>query len=37
VAYDDRRAREDLGWQPDYTIEAAVAEHLQEVGGRSTP
>lgn len=36
VAYDDRRAREDLGWQPDYTIEAAVAEHLQEVGGRST-
>lgn len=35
VAYDDRRAREDLGWQPDYTIEAAVAEHLETVAGRS--
>jgi UDP-glucose 4-epimerase len=35
VAYDDRRAREDLGWQPDYTIEAAVSEHMREVAGRS--
>jgi UDP-glucose 4-epimerase len=34
VAYDDRKAREDLGWKPDYTIEAAVAEHLREVSGR---
>ena len=28
VAYDDRKAREEFGWRPDYTIEAAVAEHL---------
>jgi UDP-glucose 4-epimerase len=34
VAYDDRRAREDMGWQPDYTIEEAVAEHLETVSGR---
>ena len=34
VAYDDRRARADLGWAPDYTIEAAVAEHLKVVSGR---
>jgi UDP-glucose 4-epimerase len=31
VAYDDAPAREQLGWRPDYTIEAAVAEHLRIV------
>ncbi len=31
VAYDDAPARAVLGWAPDYTIEAAVAEHLRLV------
>ncbi|MBI5579849.1 MAG: NAD(P)-dependent oxidoreductase [Deltaproteobacteria bacterium] len=31
VAYDDRKAREELSWKPDYTIEAAVEEHLRLV------
>lgn len=31
VAYDDSAARRDLGFQPDYTIELAVAEHLRLV------
>ncbi|HEX9276149.1 MAG TPA: NAD(P)-dependent oxidoreductase [Casimicrobiaceae bacterium] len=31
VAYDDSAARTELGWKPDYTIEAAVAEHLRIV------
>lgn len=31
VAYDDSRARRELGWKPDYTIEAAVGEHLRIV------
>lgn len=35
VSYDDRNAREELGWNPDYTIEAAVAEHLAIVSGSS--
>jgi UDP-glucose 4-epimerase len=34
VAYDDRAARAELGWAPDYTIEAAVAEHLRRVASR---
>ncbi len=29
--YDDSAARRELGWQPHYTIEAAVAEHLRSV------
>ena len=33
VAYDDRKAREELSWKPDYTIEAAVEEHLRLVSG----
>ena len=33
VAYDDRQARQELGWKPDYTIEAAVEEHLRLVSG----
>ena len=32
-SYDDRMAREELGWQPDYSIESAVREHLEIVGG----
>jgi len=35
AAYDDSKAREELGWQPDYTIEAAVREHLDIVATRS--
>lgn len=31
VAYDDSAARIELGWRADYTIEAAVAEHLRIV------
>jgi nucleoside-diphosphate-sugar epimerase len=31
VAYEDRNAREELGWCPDYTIAKAVAEHLAVV------
>jgi UDP-glucose 4-epimerase len=31
VAYDDSAARRELGFRPDYTIEAAVAEHLRMV------
>ena len=31
VAYDDSAARRQLGFRPDYTIEAAVAEHLRIV------
>jgi UDP-glucose 4-epimerase len=34
VAYDDSAARAELGWAPDYTIEAAVAEHLRTVASR---
>ncbi|MCC6197440.1 MAG: NAD(P)-dependent oxidoreductase [Burkholderiales bacterium] len=31
VAYDDSAARRELAFTPDYTIEAAVAEHLRTV------
>jgi UDP-glucose 4-epimerase len=34
VAYDDKPARSELGWKPDYSIEAAVKEHLGMVSGR---
>jgi UDP-glucose 4-epimerase len=34
-SYDDRMARQELGWQPDYSIESAVREHLEIVGGGS--
>lgn len=34
AAYDDTAARRELGWQPDYTIEAAVREHLDVVSRR---
>ena len=34
VAYDDSAARAELGWAPNYTIEAAVAEHLRIVASR---
>jgi nucleoside-diphosphate-sugar epimerase len=31
AAYDDTPARRDLGWKPDYPIEAAVREHIDIV------
>lgn len=31
AAYDDSRARADLGWEPGYTIERAVREHIEIV------
>ena len=34
AAYDDSMARREMGWQPDYTIEEAVREHLQVVSGQ---
>ncbi len=34
AAYDDTPARRELGWQPAYSIEAAVEEHLQIVAAR---
>jgi UDP-glucose 4-epimerase len=33
AAYDDTPARRELGWAPDYTIEAAVEEHIRIVRG----
>lgn len=34
VAYDDRVFREEIGFEPGYTIEAAVKEHLEVVSAR---
>jgi len=34
VAYDDSAARKEFGWAPDFTIEAAVQEHLKIASGR---
>jgi nucleoside-diphosphate-sugar epimerase len=31
AAYDDQIARRELGWNPSYTIEKAVQEHLDIV------
>lgn len=36
AAYDDSVARRELGWRPDYTIEAAVREHLETVSRSET-
>lgn len=33
--YDDSIARKEIGWKPDYTIEAAVKKHLEIVSGQS--
>ncbi len=33
VAYDDSAARKEFGWAPDFTIDAAVQEHLKIVSG----
>ena len=30
-AYDDSRARDELGWQPDYSLEDAIREHIDTV------
>jgi nucleoside-diphosphate-sugar epimerase len=35
AAYDDRVARKEIGWRPDYSIEAAVREHISVVRERS--
>ncbi len=34
VAYDDHVARSEIGWQPKYSIEEAVREHIEFVSGR---
>jgi UDP-glucose 4-epimerase len=34
AAYDDSFARKEICWQPDYTIQAAVQEHIQVVSER---
>jgi len=34
VAYDDKAAREKIGWAPDFTIEDAVQEHIKLVSAR---
>lgn len=34
LSYDDSAARRDLGWTPDYTLEAAIREHIAIVRGR---
>ena len=36
AAYDDTAARREIGWQPEYTIEKAVQEHLEIVSGLTT-
>ncbi|MFH1009307.1 MAG: NAD(P)-dependent oxidoreductase [Candidatus Latescibacterota bacterium] len=35
AAYDDTPARREIGWEPGYTIEAAVREHIDVVSGAS--
>lgn len=35
VAYDDSVARSEIGWQPKYSIEEAVREHIEFVSSRS--
>lgn len=35
AAYDDTPARKEIGWEPGYTIEAAVREHIDIVSGAS--
>ncbi|MGB5987306.1 MAG: NAD(P)-dependent oxidoreductase [Desulfobacterales bacterium] len=34
AAYDDGPARREIGWQPSYTIENAVKEHLESISNR---
>ena len=34
VAYDDHVARSEIGWQPKYSIEEAVREHIEFVSGQ---
>jgi UDP-glucose 4-epimerase len=36
AAYEDGNARREIGWQPDYTIEAAVREHIDIVSGEKS-
>lgn len=35
VAYDDRVARQEIGWEPKYSIEMAVKEHIDIVSGKA--
>jgi nucleoside-diphosphate-sugar epimerase len=35
ASYDDRVARRELGWKPEYTVEMAIKEHLDIVSGAS--
>ena len=34
VAYDDSVARQEIGWESQYPIEAAVEEHIEIVSGK---
>ena len=34
TSYDDSKAREELGWQPDYTLEQAMKEHVEILRNR---
>jgi UDP-glucose 4-epimerase len=36
LSYDDSAARRDLGWAPDYTLEAGIREHIAIVRGTAT-
>jgi nucleoside-diphosphate-sugar epimerase len=36
LSYDDSAARRDLGWAPDYTLEAGIREHIAIVRGAAT-
>ena len=35
LSYDDSSARRDLGWSPDYSLEAGIREHIAIVRGES--
>jgi UDP-glucose 4-epimerase len=36
TSYDDSKAREDLGWKPDYSIEDAIREHITIMTSKKT-
>lgn len=34
TSYDDSKARNDLGWEPDYTLEQAMKEHVEIINNK---